>query len=276
MKETKKEIGKLPKGKREAVELEYHNMKAKDLEGVMARAKPHSPGSSRALQSPPGPLKRAKEIRNVAFCPHCGNSAPQRLLQSHHCSETAWFIWDEEDKDEEHELEAVYFVATCETCQGLLLYAAFDESTADEQFHLTKLLWPASGVSHESIPERVATIYEEAARIKNLAPNAFAVQIRRALEAVCEDRGAQKKVLQVMLRELSDKGEIPRVLAEMTDVLRLLGNIGAHAADQSVRPSQVYALDEFFRAVVEYVYIAPSKLKVFRQRLARIKSKTVA
>jgi hypothetical protein len=147
-------------------------------------------------------------------------------------------------------------------------------TTPDEQFHLTKLLWPESGVSHESIPEKVSTIYEEAARIKNIAPNAFAVQIRRALEAVCEDRGAQKKVLQAMLKELSDRHEIPPVLAEMTDVLRLLGNIGAHAADQSVRPSQVYALDEFFRAVVEYVYIAPSKLKEFRERLEKIKSKT--
>lgn len=216
------------------------------------------------------------EIRKVGFCPHCGNRAPQKLLYRHHCSEIAWIMRDEEDKDEESPLDAVYFIATCETCRGILLYASFDSYPEDEQFHLTRLVWPESGVSHEFIPEKVSNIYDEAERIKNIAPNAFAVQIRRALEAVCEDRGAKSNVLQAMLKELSDRGEIPPVLAEMTDVLRLLGNIGAHAADQSVRPSQVYALDEFFRAVVEYVYVAPSKLKEFRARLAKIKPKANA
>ena len=215
-----------------------------------------------------------QETRSVAFCPHCGNNAPQQLIHRQHVSETAWILRDEEGRDEKSELDAIYFVATCETCQGILLYAAFDEYPDDHDFYRTNLLWPESGVSHESVPEKVSTIYEEAARIKSLAPNAFAVQIRRALEAVCEDRGAKKGVLAAMLKELSERGDIPPVLAEMTDVLRLLGNIGAHAADQSVRPSQVYALDEFFRAVIEYVYVAPSKLKDFRERLARFKTKS--
>jgi hypothetical protein len=68
-----------------------------------------------------------EEIRNVAFCPHCGNRAPQKLLHRHQCSERAWVMWDEEDRDEESQLDAVYFIATCETCQGILLYAAFDD-----------------------------------------------------------------------------------------------------------------------------------------------------
>lgn len=162
----------------------------------------------------------------------------------------------------------------CETCLGILVYAAFDEYPEDGEFTQTRLMWPQSGVSHESIPERVTAIYEEAERIKHLAPNAFAVQIRRALEAVCEDRGAQGKNLQAKLRELAERREIPPVLSEMSDVLRLLGNIGAHAVEQSVRPSQVYALDEFFRALIEYVYIAPSKLKEFRDRLSKINHAT--
>src|SRR5438067_9522837 len=121
-----------------------------------------------------------EEIRKVAFCPHCSNRAPQKLLHRHHCSEQVWFEWDEHDKDEEGEMDATYFIATCDTCQGLQLYAAFDYHPSDEEFHLTRLLWPETGVALDTIPERVADIYSEALKIKNVAPNAFAVQIRRA------------------------------------------------------------------------------------------------
>jgi hypothetical protein len=48
---------------------------------------------------------------------------------------------------------------------------------------------------------------------------------------------------------------------------RVLGNVGAHAGDQEVESYQVEALDQFFRAVVEYVYVAPSRLSRFREEL---------
>ena len=50
----------------------------------------------------------------------------------------------------------------------------------------------------------------------------------------------------------------------MTDVLRLLGNIGAHAVEQSIKPIHVIVIDDFFHLIIEYVYVAPSKLKEFR------------
>src|SRR5205823_1359429 len=141
------------------------------------------------------------------------------------------------------------------------------EILEEKNFTQGDLVFPPSGELHKSVPERVAKIYKEAARIKNLAPNAFAVQIRRALEALCEDRGAQKGVLQKQLKELAERGEIPTKLAELTDVLRLVGNIGAHASDEEVKPWQVYAMDEFFRTVIEYVYVAPGKLNEYKESL---------
>ena len=53
-------------------------------------------------------------IRNVAFCPHCGNKAPQRLIHTHHCVEV--------DTDAKApNLPEAYFVAVCETCNELLV-----------------------------------------------------------------------------------------------------------------------------------------------------------
>ena len=70
-----------------------------------------------------------------------------------------------------------------------------------------------------------------------------------------------------MLTDLAAKGEIPSKLAEMTTLLRQIGNLGAHAAQQAVKPSQVPAIDQFFRAVVEYVYVAPFRVSEFQRAM---------
>jgi hypothetical protein len=209
-----------------------------------------------------------EEIRNIGFCPHCGNKSPQKLIHTQGTSGTGWIIEDGEEVD----LTVVYFVASCETCNHILVYRAVEEIPDDKYFTSAELVFPESGKLPSPVPKTVSNIYSEALRIKNLAPNAFAVQIRRALEALCEDRGAKNGTLQNMLNELSTKGEIPSTLIEATDLLRLIGNIGAHASEDSVKPWQVRTLDEFFRAIVEYVYIAPSKIKEFREGLKKFKS----
>jgi len=166
-------------------------------------------------------------------------------------------------------LPSAYFVVACETCGEILLYDAIIDIPEDEDFHLARLVWPKPGGLHSAVPKAVAECYAEAAIIRNRAPNAFAVQIRRSLEALCDDRGAKKGSLQLRLEDLSSKGDIPPVLAKMTKVLRLLGNIGAHAANQSIKQGHVQAINDFFRAIIEYVYVAPSKLKEFQDRLKR-------
>lgn len=201
------------------------------------------------------------EIKKVAYCPHCGNYAPQKLVHTQPYSEKAWSAAD----GSEENFPAIYFVVACETCHQLLLYCHTGIGSEADSFYKADLVWPQWNL-HSAVPRTVAKIYAEAVRIKSLAPNAFAVQIRRALEALCEDRGAKKTSLQACIKELADKGEIPPVLAEATDVLRLLGNVGAHAADMTVHPLRVFAIDDFFRVIVEYVYIAPRKLEEFKQR----------
>jgi hypothetical protein len=52
-------------------------------------------------------------------------------------------------------------------------------------------------------------------------------------------------------------------------MLRIIGNVGAHAGKDSVHPLLANAMDEFFRAVVEYVYVAPKRLEEFQKRMDR-------
>ena len=86
------------------------------------------------------------------------------------------------------------FVAVCETCGHLLLYNNAGDQFEEDEFHYSDLVYPKTGRLHHSVPKLISNVYEEAFRIKAISPNAFAVQIRRSLEAVCEDRGAKKAI----------------------------------------------------------------------------------
>lgn len=201
------------------------------------------------------------QTRTVRFCPHCGNDATQTLHYTHRCYEEKW-----SNDGEPVAVPAVYFVVSCGTCNGFLVYADWGDIPNDDDFSNVTLLWPQIGL-HESVPKRVSVIYSEALRIKQKAPNAFATQIRRALEAVTDDRNSKQGSLVQRLKELSHRGEIPPTLADVSDTLRILGNIGAHASETDIEPRQVHSIDEFFRAIVEYIYVAPSKLAEFKKTL---------
>lgn len=213
-------------------------------------------------------VKKTKEIRNVGICPHCENRAPHTLLGSYsYRLELAWTLDGEGDYWETR----VCFVAVCDTCDHILLYGAStdfelgEELDDEELFGDAELLWPLmSRRLHRSAPKPVAEIYNEARAIKSASPSAYAVNIRRALETICNDRGCKKARLIDQLRELAERGEIPPVLAQVTHILRVLGNIGAH---KKLDARHVEAIDEFFHAVVEYIYVAPSKVREFQKTL---------
>jgi hypothetical protein len=142
----------------------------------------------------------------------------------------------------------------------------FEEVNSANFVH-ADLLYPSKVELDESVPDTVKSSYDEALRISNIAPNAFAVMLRKALEAICIDRGVTQGNLHSRLQELARRGELPATLAEMTSILRILGNVGAHPDEQSITIPLTWGMKEFFRAVVEYVYVAPNKIKKFKDRM---------
>jgi len=208
----------------------------------------------------------SKPLTRLEICPHCGNKAPQRLvLMQLTESSTLDSDWNELPAP------AAWYIAICEACSNVLVYCGWAEGCIPEEdhflHHLTILMWPKSEALHPAVPKPIVAIYKEAHRIKEIAPNAFAVQIRRALEAVCDDQGVSKGTLYKRIVDLVNKGIVPTVFGEAADLLRAVGNMGAHAGDVQVHPWLVSAVDDLFLAVVEYVYIAPKKVEDFRQRL---------
>ncbi|WP_397570386.1 DUF4145 domain-containing protein [Schlesneria sp. T3-172] len=197
----------------------------------------------------------------VTYCPHCGNDAPQVLVGN--CSKVV-------PRDSSHH----YFLLQCQTCSEVLLYRQLDwrqlhSIGAIERFETDdfQLVWPRLSVLDVCVPFSVQKIYSEASRIKLHSPNGFAGLIRRAMEAICNDRNAEGRNLATKLKNLADRGEIPTTLSEISTVLRKLGNIGVHEGEEDIPQEYVVVIDDFFRVIVEYVYTARIKVEEFKQQL---------
>jgi hypothetical protein len=209
-------------------------------------------------------------ITAVGFCPHCGNRAPQELVYTHNYEDAAYGSSGEIDA---RGMPSSYYVAKCSTCNDLLIYHAMYWEQHVEQLGFTSadLVYPSNFYLHQSVPSGVRASYADAVNVRRV-PNAYAVMLRRALESLCIDRGLPTGSLQNRLRLLAEKGEIPSNLAEVTAILRQLGNAGAHNTGKPITVPMTWAMDRFFRAIVEYVYVAPAELERFRASLEQVRS----
>jgi Domain of unknown function (DUF4145) len=214
-------------------------------------------------------VSRGRRVANAKmhtdFCPHCGNTAQQKvaLCQAH---STVWYSVETGERTDDDGPDCETIVCVCQTCNKVLVYSGLSRAETGEW---PDLQYPEPGRLHRTAPGPVRDIYLEAALVKAKAPRAFALLIRRGVEAICEDRGITSGSLAVRLKKLAERGEVPPLLAEMTDVMRTLGNVAAHGPLEGVTVPMTWALDDFFRALVEYVYVAPSKLAEFRERLSK-------
>lgn len=204
------------------------------------------------------PMKRPPE--RTSFCPNCGNVSRHRVIHEHSYRAAA---------GAGREIDSVFIVASCETCNEPLVYVwTIDGHAAGgEPFHEADLVWPDDGELHSAVPPVIRETYREAIRIQRLTPTAFAVQVGRALEYLCKDRKTGGTTLQKQLDSLAKRGEIPGALTKMSSTIRILRNSGAHATGVKVSELDAEAIDGFFRSVIEYVYVAPFKLEEYRRRV---------
>jgi hypothetical protein len=166
-------------------------------------------------------------------------------------------------------MEAV--LCSCATCHGPLLYNGIERAEYGEW---PDLAYPETGNLHRAVPDAIRDIYAEAFAIKPKAPRGYAILIRSAIEGVCDERGLPKGMLQQRLKKLAEGGFVPPTLAKMTDVLRTLGNAAAHDSVKTVTVPMTWAIDDFFRAIIEYVYVAPAKLEAFQNALSKTAAKS--
>jgi hypothetical protein len=120
--------------------------------------------------------------------------------------------------------------------------------------------YPAMRIDFDqtNIPPSVVSAFQEA--ITCHASECFiagAIMVRKTLEELCRERGAQGKDLKERIRDLGNKIVIPKELLEGLDDLRLLGNDAAHIESRQydqVGKEEVEVGIEFTKEVLKATY----------------------
>lgn len=187
-----------------------------------------------------------------AKCSYCGKETPQ--IECGKVTEMEELNWDELD-DYQQTIRWEHFLLQCDVC-GKVSLQVFSPDIESDLFQLYPVVKNLS-----DLPIDVQNSYSEAKKVKNISPLAFAALIRRSLEYVCIEQKATGKDLNEKLEDLGRKEIIPVALSRMSHTIRAFGNIGAHAKGATVKADEVNIIDDFFLAVLEYVYIVPKKLE---------------
>src|SRR5258707_1108182 len=98
--------------------------------------------------------------------------------------------------------------------------------------------------------------------------NAFAVLLGRVLDLICDDRQAKPGTLHARITELSDRRDSPPNLVDLAHHLRKLRNFGAHADLGSLSAEDAQLLEALCRAMLLYLYTAPSLVAKAEAKLA--------
>jgi Domain of unknown function (DUF4145) len=127
-------------------------------------------------------------------------------------------------------------------------------------------VWPvATPLVHSSIPPIVASAAIEAE--KCFAVGAFSAcgtMVRRAVDAMAQEKKAEGKDLFSRLAHLKDSHVITPTLWEWAEELRTAGKVGAHPEWEAMDSAEAEYAVGFLREILRYVYINPSELEARR------------
>ena len=165
---------------------------------------------------------------------------------------------------------------SCATCGGLNIFGDFLQTFADPDDWQRSRLHPRGAeltppthtvTPADPVPWKVVDLYREIWPLRHRSPAAFVGQLRRILEFIAKDKGAKGRDLFHKLQDMTAQGVLPGYFGQMSDLLRKVGNLGAHAADEEVNIWDAELMDDFFRSIVEYVYVAPARVWRMEQRM---------
>ncbi len=142
-----------------------------------------------------------------------------------------------------------------------------DELIISEQM----IVYPHSneiGLS-EDIPEKYKEDFVEALALVNQSPKASAALSRRLLQNLLTEVAKIKRAsLSIQIEEFCSRKDIPSIIAESVDAIRLVGNFAAHPMKDKntgeivqVEPGEAEWSLDVLRGLFDYFFIQPARLQ---------------
>lgn len=173
------------------------------------------------------------------------------------------------DHGDEADLPTLFQLAACLKCGDPLLAIEEDYGNGWDEEPVT--VWPQTHqIVSPLIPEPLRRQQTETQKCFSIkAYTATVVMVRRTLEGICLDQGAQGKTLMQMLENLAQSGKIEGRFQEWSQALRTLGNEGAHFSTRSITAEDAADAIVFTEALMDYIYVYSNQFEQFKKRRQR-------
>lgn len=208
-----------------------------------------------------------QSYRQNIKCQHCHNTVTMPIVANHsqvrsHSASDGTMEWSEGN---------VYEILKCPACDRVTFQRGYFHDQFPDEWQPV-VLYPTEAKKVDGLPTEIERAYAAALAVKGIEAHAFAVLVRRLLEMICLDKGAQGRSLFEQLKVLAQTGVIPEQLIDIANGLRNFGNIGAHAGGVQLSENEVPVIDALCRAILEYVYGAPHLVALAQQTLDKVKA----
>lgn len=115
------------------------------------------------------------------------------------------------------------------------------------------------------MPKEIFQAYEVALKARYLDGALCLLSLRRTLEIICKQQGETKGNLVNKIQNLANRGVLPTVLKDASDILRMLGNEAAHGDNKKFDKLQIDQMIKFTETIIEYIYILPDKINEIKE-----------
>jgi hypothetical protein len=263
-----------------------HGEKKKKALARKAGGFPHIRRQSRRIVS----MSTEEPRYRTGACPNCPPDAHQRLLFATAEYQGTFF---EGGKLAGYTEVNVLSLFRCEGCKAALLYKTNVEggcsiedidcygpgweaewAMSDEFRDLSTPVYSSTlfsstfkrpdkenSILDPSTADLVRSCYEIGTRVRPISKDLYVVQLRKALEAVCKDRGVPEYLaagkranLYQQIEELAKHNKAGEVISKVAHELRDVCNRGAHYSDAEVTDGEIRRLEHLLALVTNHVY----------------------
>lgn len=208
----------------------------------------------------------------VHTCFHCGNTGLMNYVGN-----TYW-TFDEVERNAlgdviyavqiEHEY---WHVFECPVCHKPVLISeyCFD---AQESMPEIKTEYPTIAVSRDGVPKDIYSAFESAVKTKGIDYSICLLSLRRVLEMICKDKGAEGRDLEKKIDDLIEKKIFPPMIEDACWIIRQMGNDAAHADKIAVYTYDIDQVIGYVATIIDYLYSLPYRVEKMKKKIEERKA----
>jgi len=201
----------------------------------------------------------------IETCRYCGNRG---LLKK--AVQYVQELYDYCDEEPCAKMNYDWFLLECPVCKGITLFQRFSgDYTMDSQGNVKfedAIVYPSNN-AYPNTPYEIVKTYEAAVKSSKVDNEIALIAIRALLEKICKDKGAKGRNLKEKLKDMVRKNYFPATLNDCGEIIREMGNKGAHGDEcNKISNRDIAELIDFVETIMFYIYELPVKIDSFNKK----------